>query len=220
MDILATKDDSHTLYSSKYGAHYHSIHGALEESIHIFISAGLYRAHRSGKTAVSIFEMGFGTGLNAYLTAIETKRLNISIDYSSIESDPITMSQAQNLNYPSLLNSNKAEFLRLHEFPWDNWQDLSSLFRIKKIKSNIEDYNPETKFDIIYFDAFAPSSQPHLWTEDIHTMFYNSLNPDGCLVTYCTQGAFRRMLEGLGYRIEKLDGPGKKREMLRAVKQS
>ena len=106
----------------------------------------------------------------------------------------------------------------MHSLNWDRQHQLSDSFVFNKIRGQLETYSPSQKFDIIYFDAFAPSSQPHLWEKDIHEKLYNMLNPGGVLVTYCTQGAFRRTLESIGYNITKLNGPGKKREMMRATK--
>ena len=218
--LLVTEDDSHTVYSEQYGAHYHSVFGALEESIHVFISAGLYHAHQRGKTAISIFEMGMGTGLNALLTAIEAEELNLKVDYCTIESDPIPSQKVEELNFPDLLSNASCQDIqnKIHRSPWNKAITINEHFVFRKILGKLEDTNLTQKFDLIYFDAFAPSCQAYLWTEDIHSKLYDSLEEDGVLVTYCTQGAFRRTLESLGYSIERLNGPGRKREMLRATK--
>ena len=216
--IQKTGDQSDTVFSSKYKAHYHSIHGALEESIHVFISAGLFHLHRKGYQRISIFEMGFGTGLNCYLTQMESLALNVSIDYHTIESDPIPAEVASKLNYPTLLSGSLEVFQQMHTLNWNTKHHLSDTFTLNKIKGQLESYTATDTFDLIYYDAFAPSSQPHLWEKDIHEKLYKLLNPGGVLVTYSTQGAFRRTLESIGYRIIKLNGPGKKREMMRATK--
>lgn len=220
LKLLVTEDDSHTVYSAQYGAHYHSVFGALEESIHVFISAGLYHAHQHGKKSVSIFEMGMGTGLNALLTALEAKELNIKVDYTTIESDPIPTERVKELNYHSLLDNDSTQDIqnRIHQSAWDTIVQLTDHFTFHKILGKLEETILTQKFDLIYYDAFAPSCQAYLWTEDIHSKLYDSLSENGVLVTYCTQGAFRRTLESLGYSIERLNGPGRKREMLRATK--
>lgn len=220
MDIRITADQSDTLFSSKYGAHYHSVYGALEESIHIYISAGLYHAYRSGKSKVSVFEMGFGTGLNSILTLIESQKLGMDVDYVAVESDPVPQDVVAELNYPKLFPNQMFEdfFHKMHQLSWDTSHKLTESFSLNKVQSKIEDTAFNKTFDIIYYDAFAPSCQPHLWEIDIQQKLYSLLNKGGHLVTYCTQGAFRRNLESLGYLIEKLNGPGKKREMIRATK--
>lgn len=217
--ITPSSDGSFTLYTDKYDAHYHSIYGALEESIHVFISAGLFHKLRQGHSHINIFEMGFGTGLNAYLTFLESKRFNLTIDYQTVESDPLDLHTVANFNYHKLLNQNDdSSFLSMHKLPWNTETQLSPQFSINKIQEKIEDLTFNKSFDLIYYDAFAPSCQPHLWQEHIHQKLFNSLNPGGCLVTYCTQGAFKRLLKTIGYKNEILNGPAKKREMLRAVK--
>jgi len=221
VDIRITADQSNTLFSAKYGAHYHSLYGALEESIHIFISAGLYHAYRSGKSKVSIFEMGLGTGLNAFLTLLESQKLGIAIDYFAIESDPVPEEIFNSLNYSKLLQLGQEEealFQLIHQISWDELHTLTDAFSLHKSHRKIETATLSAAYDIIYFDAFSPSSQPQLWEMELHKKLYNQLNVGGYLVTYCTQGAFRRTLEAIGYQIEKLNGPGKKREMMRATK--
>ncbi len=218
--LLITEDDSHTVYSEQYGAHYHSVYGALEESIHVFISAGLYHAYRRGKTTISIFEMGMGTGLNALLTAIEAEQLDLKVDYCTIESDPIPSEKVEELNYPNLLDHVSCQDIQyqIHRCSWNESIAINEHFVFRKILGKLEETVLTQKVDLIYYDAFAPSCQANLWTEDIHSKLYDSLADDGVLVTYCTQGAFRRTLENLGYKIERLNGPGRKREMLRATK--
>ena len=212
-------DGSHTVFSSKYNAHYHSIYGALDESIHVFIMAGLFYFHRKNRKELSILEMGFGTGLNAYLTLLESGRLDMSISYTTLESDPVEDHILHGLNYPQLLGQNDDEsFPQLHSCPWESEQRLTAKFKLLKKQCQLEDFSPDSKYDLIYYDAFAPSCQSHLWEKDIHEKLYHALNPTGALVTYCTQGQFKRNLKAIGYRLEILNGPGKKREMLRAIK--
>lgn len=217
--LLVTKDKSHTVYSEKYKAHYHSLFGSIEESTHVFISAGLYYIYRKGNTSPSIFEMGFGTGLNAYLALLESQRLGMSIHYDSIESDPLPPTISEELNYDRLLvdESPDSRFAQMHTCGWNQEYPIGD-FSLRKIRGQLDTYDYDRHYDLIFYDAFAPSCQPDLWTKSIHEPIYNALNSGGVLVTYCSQGQFRRMLQGLGYRIERLNGPGKKREMLRAIK--
>ena len=218
--LLVTKDNSHTVYSEKYKAHYHSLFGSIEESTHVFISAGLYKIYSKGVDQISIFEMGFGTGLNAFLTLLDAEQLKLAINYDSIESDPLDKSITKDLNYDYLLSTNKSEdrLSILHSSGWNEEISIGSQFKLRKLKGFIDEHQFDRTYDLIYYDAFAPSSQPELWTEKIHLPIYKALKPGGILVTYCTQGQFRRMLQNLGYGIERLNGPGKKREMLRATK--
>ncbi|MBT8189161.1 MAG: tRNA (5-methylaminomethyl-2-thiouridine)(34)-methyltransferase MnmD [Bacteroidia bacterium] len=219
--IQLSQDGSHTVFSNKYNAHYHSIYGAIEESIHVFISAGLYFLYRKGHKHVSIFEMGFGTALNAILTILEADRLGLSVSYTSIESDPVTPEIYKSLNYSQLLNlseEKRSKFELLHTSPWNTEVAISDNFKLLKIQDHIENMELKSRYDLIYFDAFAPSCQAELWNEALHIDLYNSLQKPGLLATYCTQGAFKRTLKKIGYQIDILDGPGKKREMLRALK--
>jgi len=218
--ILTTKDNSNTIYSEHFGAHYHSIHGAIEESVHVFISAGLYHLWQKKINPIRIFEMGLGTGLNALLSYVEASELQIPIIYHSIESHPISMEEAKALNYSQVLKRPELSTLlnKIHSSNWDEAIQLSDNFYFKKSKAKIEDFQDYEEYDLIYYDAFAPSCQAHLWSQRIHSVLYEHLAHGGSLVTYCSQGAFRRMLESLGYHIEKLNGPARKREMIRATK--
>ncbi|NNE27076.1 MAG: tRNA (5-methylaminomethyl-2-thiouridine)(34)-methyltransferase MnmD [Saprospiraceae bacterium] len=220
--IHASKDGSHTAYSAKYNAHYHSIYGALEESIHVFISAGLFYLQRKERRTISILEMGFGTGLNALLTLIEAKRFNLNIAYQTVETDPFDKALVDKLNYTEILNLQPElvnQFHQMHACSWNEDHKLNDRFAFKKHLADIRELAlQEYTYDLVYFDAFAPSCQSYLWEEELHEKIYKSLNKGGVLVTYCTQGAFKRHLKNLGYKLDILNGPAKKREMVRAVK--
>lgn len=218
--ILTTEDNSHTLFSEHFGAHYHSIHGALEESSHVFISAGLYYQYQKKKTELRIFEMGMGSGLNLFMTYIEAMELDLRIHYHCIESQPISSKEAESLNFPDVLQRPhlRSVFNSFHDTTWEKDHVLAPNFTFRKSKVSIEEFNEFLKYDLIYFDAFAPSCQPELWLKPLHEKLYSQLDNLGCLVTYCSQGEFRRTLESVGYKIERLNGPGRKREMLRAIK--
>ena len=164
--------------------------------------------------------MGFGTGLNALLSAIEADQLDITIDYTSIESDPVDSKIYESLNYPDILCHERSNgiFRMLHESSWNQEIVITERFKLFKINDSIQNYTNNSGFDLIFFDAFAPSCQSELWSEDMHRKMMLILNSPGVLTSYCTQGAFKRTLVNLGYRLDILNGPGKKREMLRALK--
>lgn len=216
--LIFSQDGSHSVFSTKYNASYHSIFGAIEESIHVFISAGLYYLFKSGLKSISVFEMGFGTGLNALLTLLESERLGLHIQYETIESDPLSSHLLDQLNYSELLACDPTLFYNLHACKWESAQKISDQFLLFKQQGKLQEILFTSKYDLIYFDAFAPSCQAELWSKEIHRKIFDQLNPGGVLVTYCTQGAFKRNLKEIGYRLEVLNGPGKKREMLRAIK--
>lgn len=219
LSILNTSDGSNSISSKNFDATYHSIHGAIEESMHVFISAGLRYKHLNGSKSLKIFEMGFGSGLNAYLSALEANKLKVNIEYHSIELHPVPKEIYEQLNFhESLEDSTKEDFIKLHKAKWDELIPINSYFSLKKLQADLEQIEIDADYDLIFYDAFAPSCQAQLWEEEIHTKLYRSLLPSGALVTYCAQGKFKRILKGLGYSLDKLPGPGKKHEMTRAVK--
>jgi tRNA U34 5-methylaminomethyl-2-thiouridine-forming methyltransferase MnmC len=216
---VITEDGSSTLYIAALDEHYHSVHGALQESLHVFIHAGLmtklYLQNR-----IDILEIGFGTGLNALLTGIEADKHQKSIYYTAVEKFPLSDAMLVSLNYGSLeaLENKDAFFKEIHSCKWENETAVSPYFNLLKRKMNIEDISFSDKFDIIYFDAFAPSAQPELWTESIFHKMFNSLKPDGILVTYCAKGEVKRTMKKAGFIVEALPGPKGKREMTQCVK--
>ena len=219
MPLLTTSDGSTTIYSDQYGVTYHSIHGAVTESAHVFINAGL-RYKAVVQQDIAILETGFGTGLNAFLTKIEAERRNLNVRYTGLEIQPIQTWEAAELDYAEalLVPEQKGLFLSLHQCAWEEFHELSDNFTFQKCQTPIQEFLAEEKFDIIYFDAFAPQAQPELWTEAVFAHMYASLKPDGVLVTYCAQGAFKRTLKKVGFTVERLEGPPGKREMTRATK--
>ena len=163
--------------------------------------------------------MGFGTGLNAYLSAISSIDLDVLIEYHTVESDPVNSKIIDEINYPRIVRPENSElFYSLHKCEWNKPHSIIESFSFQKYQGRIENILIPEELDIIFYDAFAPSCQPDLWAKEIHSNLYNALKVNGILVTYCSQGAFRRTLIELGYQIEKLNGPGKKREMIRATK--
>lgn len=216
--IIHSNDGSHTLFVPDMNEHYHSTHGAIQESEHVFIRAGLeYKAHKE----LCVFEIGFGTGLNALLSYYFAKKYNIVISYYSIEAFPVESSIIKLLNYPEMINENDARevFRQMHEIPWNKETAISSFFSLKKIHDRIESFQyPENIADIIYFDAFAPVKQPELWTIEIFKKMYGLLKNRGILVTYSAKGQVKRNMKEAGFTVETLPGPPGKREMTRGSK--
>lgn len=213
-NIILTSDGSHTLLNTN-GASYHSVHGAIAESRHVFINAGLSFLKKRGQ--IKLLEIGFGSGLNALLSYQFSGAKHIIINYHSIEPNPIPENIFTHLNYGSLLNESEI-FLKLHKILWNRTHILSSNFSFKKHLLKFENFSGEENFDVIFFDAFAPNEQPELWTEFIYDKLYYLLNKDGVLVTYCSKGIVKRGLKKAGFVLQTLPGPPKKREMLRAIK--
>ena len=219
MKPIKTEDGSHTFYVPELDEYYHSIHGSIQESQTVFINAGFRLNPKQKRT---IFEMGFGTGLNAFMTFIDNTSTDRFVEYISVEKYPISETAAQLLNYPSELDAiQSAEvFHQMHSCAWNQEILLKENFSFTKLKNDIKllNFDEFNQFDIIYFDAFAPSAQPDLWEVELLQKLYNQLNEDGILVTYCAKGSFKRALKSVGFSIEALPGPKGKREMTRARK--
>jgi tRNA U34 5-methylaminomethyl-2-thiouridine-forming methyltransferase MnmC len=219
MALIVTQDGSHSIYSEQYGVTYHSKYGAVTESLHVFVDAGL-RFKAAVQPEVSVLEVGFGTGLNAFLSLLEAERRNLLVRYVGVEAYPVPTSAAEGFNFAEQLGvpARHSDFCRLHTCAWERRAKLSEHFWLHKKQIRLEAYRPTQQFDLIYFDAFAPQAQPELWTERIFDMLYKSLRPEGFLVTYCAQGHFKRTLKQVGFEVERLPGPPGKREMTRAWK--
>lgn len=214
-----TADGSSTLYNPLLDEHYHSIHGALNESNHVFIKKGFLDFIDFFKNVknINILEIGFGTGLNCILTFIENLKLNISLNYTSLEPFPLEMKIIDNLDFN--LDSRQLDTFRLmHQSFWGKPLEINQQFSLEKSKLKLKDFNTNKLYDIIYFDAFAPNKQPELWKVDVFRKLFNLTSSNGVLVTYCAKGQVRRDLEKVGYFVERLKGPPGKREMLRATK--
>ena len=213
--VTMTDDGSPTLFSSAFDAHYHSTHGALQESLHVFIKHGLEFCISNGKTDLSILEFGFGSGLNALLTLKAASKLSLKIDYHGIEGYPVDLEQ---INAFANNISDKETLKALHQTMWETSVPMTPNFKLYKEKSLFEDFRTVRQFDLIYYDAFAPSCQPDLWDLPILKKAYDALNTHGILVTFCAKGSFKRNLKCLGFEVERLPGPPGKREMTRARK--
>jgi tRNA U34 5-methylaminomethyl-2-thiouridine-forming methyltransferase MnmC len=236
-NIQITEDGSHTLFSEMAGQTYHSSHGAVQESRHIFISQLMGRCstvdnHQSGMNGVlSVLEIGFGTGLNALLTAQWARENGVKIEYTTIELYPLAEGIYRELNYGRLLGDEEL-FLKLHEMDWDvDLQCVTENFAIRKCKSDIVEWlNSQQStvdgqqlvdnglYDVVYFDAFSPDAQPELWTEEVFRNVYALMKEGGVLMTYCAKGDVRRAMLAAGFGVEKLQGPPGKRHILRARK--
>lgn len=217
-NIITTKDGSHSMISEKFGVTYHSIHGAIQETQHVFIQAGLHHQLQE-KSHLSILEIGWGTGLNTYMTLLESILRKVEVNYTAIEAYPITLVQAKELNYHELLGQENADaFLDLHRVAWEEKHLLTPHFSFTKHQMLFEDIDFKEEFDVIYFDAFAPTAQAHLWEVPFLTQVYSSLEQGGILVTYCAKGSFKRALKAVGFQVESIPGPPRKREMTRARK--
>jgi len=219
IELFTTEDGSHSLRVSDLDETYHSSHGALQESNHVFIKNGLsYWVNKNQSNELSIFEVGYGTGLNALLTAIRAKELNKNIFYQSIELYPLPDEITSQLNYSTLNASEPKLFNLLHSSAWEKPVVINNHFTIHKKQASFLHYEVNYLFDIIYFDAFAPSKQPEMWKYSIIEKCYHLLKPNGIFVTYSAKGQLKRDLKKAGFIVESLPGPPGKFEMVRAVK--
>ena len=220
--LILTGDGSHTLAVEEKGITYHSIHGAIAESMHVFIAAGLTPLLKENQTNVSIFEMGFGTGLNALLTIKEIEGKECFIYYEALDLDPIPHEVVEQLNYCDKLGNTglKKTFQFIHQSKWNSSCIVNEQFTLNKRQLNLAEYIEDRRsfFNLIYFDAFAPNAQPELWTKKIFNKMHALLKPGGMLVTYCSKSDVRRAMQSAGFSVEKLQGPKGKREMLRATR--
>ncbi|MEW6468550.1 MAG: tRNA (5-methylaminomethyl-2-thiouridine)(34)-methyltransferase MnmD [Bacteroidota bacterium] len=216
-EIVLTADGSHTLHHAELNEHYHSIHGAVQESKHVFIGAGLSYCLGRMDAAPAILEIGFGTGLNALLTLQEAEKLKRPVAYDSLEAYPLESEVTGKLNYGQLL-SDQGTFCRLHECPWNQPLAITPFFTLTKINSAVQEFIPSLAYDLVYFDAFAPSRQPEMWTAAVFEKLFGSMKKGAVLVTYCAQGNVKRTLRSAGFELQALKGPPGKREMTRATK--
>lgn len=217
MAIKTTKDGSHTVIHQHLNEAYHSVHGALQESKHVFIQHGLVSFQQ--QDTVRVFEMGFGTGLNALLSYQFAQSNEINIQYSSIEAYPLEIAIVKDLNYSSLVGD-KELFEKMHQVSWDETHHLSDNFILHKIRGEIENTSLEflKPVDVIFFDAFAPEAQAHLWQPSILRKMFDILKVGGRLSTYCAKGQFKRDLKAVGFKVENVQGPPGKREMTIGIK--
>ncbi|MCL1937093.1 MAG: tRNA (5-methylaminomethyl-2-thiouridine)(34)-methyltransferase MnmD [Candidatus Azobacteroides sp.] len=209
--LLVTADGSHTLFSAELNEHYHSMNGAMQESLHVYIHAGF---NLCKKEAIRVLELGFGTGLNAFLTALEAEKRKIKVSYIALEKYPLSPQIIEKLNYSHL---NKNLFSAIHAAEWEKDCFINPFFSLQKIKIDFRDYDYLCRPDVVYYDAFAPDKQPEVWSQEIFDALYRTLSAGGILTTYSAKGTVRRMMLQSGFRVERLPGPPGKREMLRAT---
>jgi len=221
MDILIkhTDDGSATLYNAALDEHYHSTHGALTESLHVFINHGFVPALATDVSALRILEVGLGTGLNAALTAAESETAQRHVWYVGLEPFPVDDALLRELGYEKLLRERQNTcFEQIHAAPWEETVQIHPRFNMLKTRTGISAYENPQPFHLIYFDAFAPEKQPDMWEMAVLEKCYALLAPGGIFVTYCAKGQFKRNLKQCGFRVERRPGPPGKREITFAVK--
>ena len=218
--IIKTGDGSVTIHLPDWNEQYHSKHGAIQEARHVFLKMGLEKLLEVQHQQIAILEIGFGTGLNALLTALEAENRNLKIDYTGVEAYPVEAEEIQQLNYPEETGEPGAAdiFQRMHNSAWETAEMISPFFDLTKQQKRFTEITDSELYDLIYFDAFGARVQPELWTEELFGIMYKALKKNGILVTYAAKGSVRRAMIACGFLVEKLPGPPGKREMLRAVK--
>lgn len=215
-EIIRTNDGSTTIHLPEWNESYHSKHGAIQEAYHVFIKNGL--SLKQGQ-AISVLEIGFGTGLNCFITYLEAQKNNQQIDYVGVEAYPVAQEEALLMNYPKEINETETPmFQQMHESHWEQKNSLSENFTLTKRKQFFQDITDENAFDLIYFDAFGFRVQPELWSEEIFAAMFRALKPNGVLVTYACRTSIKNAMLSAGFSVEKLPGAPGKREMLRASK--
>lgn len=217
IEIRKTGDGSHTLFVPELNEHYHSAFGAMQESMHVFITEGLN--FLDDKKDLSILEAGFGTGLNAWLSALQAG--DRIIKYHGVEAYPLEKKVTGQLNYPELMADAEKQslFHQLHEAAWNHEIQITENFILTKTQAKLQDAElPEANYDLVYFDAFAPDVQPELWTQEIFEKIYSAMKPGGILVTYSSKGLVKQNLRAAGFTVKRLPGPPGKKHMVRAEK--
>jgi tRNA U34 5-methylaminomethyl-2-thiouridine-forming methyltransferase MnmC len=213
LSILPTSDGSHTIKDASTGDTYHSVHGAVQESKHVFIQNGLrYFLDLTKAKMISILEVGFGTGLNALLTMQVCDIADVQVDYVALEPFPLEDGLVRDLNY----RTNDSRFISLHEGQWDKPVIIAPNFSLTKMKSTIQSCALQNSFDLVYYDAFAPTSQPDMWTPEVFKKIKSLMTAPSVFVTYCAKGQVKRDLKSAGFLVESIPGPPGKREMVRA----
>jgi tRNA U34 5-methylaminomethyl-2-thiouridine-forming methyltransferase MnmC len=215
-ELIITSDGSHTIFVPELNEHYHSIHGAVQESNIIFINSGF---KFSKEDPLNIFEVGFGTGLNAFLTAVESSKGNRKINYTTIEKYPLDAALINKLNHKDFADNYGLEiYNRIQSSPWEEFTEISDTFTLKKLKGDFTTTNPGNTYDLIYFDAFGPDKQPEMWTREIFERIAVMTRRDGIFVTYSAKGEVKRNLLACGFQVTLQPGPPGKRQIIRAIK--
>ena len=219
MKLVITKDGSQTLYVKSINETYHSLNGAVSESSHVFIDNGFNYLFNQGFNTIKLIEIGFGTGLNAFLTLLESIKYKIDVEYTALEPNPLDQSIIEKLNYGKDIGLNDEDkFAQLHQAPWERKVGITNNFNLLKLKSKLEAFDPGSqKFNLVYFDAFAPGKQPEIWRLENLAKLFSSMDKEGVFVTYSAMGKLKRDLRTVGFEVESLPGPTGKREMVRAI---
>jgi tRNA U34 5-methylaminomethyl-2-thiouridine-forming methyltransferase MnmC len=214
--IITTSDGSHTLYVPELDEHYHSIHGAVQESEHIFLRAGYDYCKAD---PLNIFEAGFGTGLNALLTAMRSRDDKRAVFYTAIEKYPVERKVINKLNHFRFAGAGGKEISDLiNSSPWGEMCKINDKFSLKKIKGDLITHKLSGPYDLIYFDAFGPDKQPEMWTRELFSKIYDTTKTEGIIVTYSAKGDVKRNLQAIGFNITLLSGPPGKRHIIRGIK--
>ncbi|MCC8088466.1 MAG: tRNA (5-methylaminomethyl-2-thiouridine)(34)-methyltransferase MnmD [Rikenellaceae bacterium] len=215
--IIQTEDGSATIVHPVYGDTYHSLRGAVGESEHVFIRNGL---ERIGKKHLKILEIGFGSGLNALVTLKHITENRISAEYHTVEKFPVSAETVLKTGYADIFPGYHDFFYRMHDCPWNEKTRLSENFFLLKLHKCLSDTEFDTTFDVIYFDAFSPDTQPELWTTEVFTKLFECTEENGILTTYSSKGSVKQALRNAGYTVKRLGGALGKRHMLNAIKES
>ena len=224
-NIVITADGSTTIHLPEWNEQYHSKHGAIQEAYHVFINRGLRYVLNSedfmrNKKPIFILEIGFGTGLNAFITLLEAEKLHVNINYTGVEGYPVSLNEVEQLNYTEALHvTDKNDLFKImHSVSWEAQHVIIPQFKLTKQQKLFHQIKDNDAYTIIYFDAFGARVQPELWTEAIFKNMFNALKSKGVLVTYSAKGSVRRAMQAAGFFVERLPGPLGKREMLRGIK--
>lgn len=228
-EVVITGDGSSTIHLPEWDEQYHSKHGAIQEAYHVFIKSGLHYLYnlpnsnfKDASQSLSVLEIGFGTGLNTFITLLEANKLEVNISYNGVEGYPVSAEEINQLNYASELKTNNEALLfkELHDVTWEKPHKITPNFELTKTNLFFAEIEDKNKYNLIYFDAFGARVQPELWTESIFLKMYEALQKNGVLVTYSAKGSVRRAMQAVGFEVERLPGPPGKREMLRATKKN
>lgn len=215
-EIIITDDGSTTIRIPDWDENYHSTHGAIQEAKHVFIKNGLDIF--KNQDSISILEIGFGTGLNAFITFLETVNKE-KVNYVGVEAYPISREEIAQMNYVTELQATQYQvvFDKMHACDWESQQKITDNFTLTKRKQFFQDIADKEQYDLIYFDAFGFPLQPELWSEAIFKKMYDALLPKGTLVTYACRSSIKNAMLSVGFSIEKLPGALGKREMLSLI---
>jgi tRNA U34 5-methylaminomethyl-2-thiouridine-forming methyltransferase MnmC len=209
LGIRTTGDGSITFYSDQFDQHYHSIFGARTESERVFIELGYNYIIEHFNDAIQLLEVGFGTGLNAWLTGLSAEKSQRLTEYVGLEAYPLPKAHFE--HFPGELQA-------YQKLAWGEQHTIHPYYNVIKQNVKVQDFLAERKFHLVYYDAFSPEAQPEMWSEDLFLRIAGMMETGGVLSTYCSKGMVQRNLKAVGFEVEKHPGPPRKREVLRAIK--